>query len=122
VTVLKFIAQTPTRFPNGKIPQIQTPEHLSTTSKLWLSRIMLQTVWRWRRVQDPAAVLPFYSIEFACKRFMVDGDRIPVVLETNCILIMAISLGLIVDVHDLYAPVDRCGISLLLSPNILIMR
>ena len=121
VTTLKFIAQTPSRIPNGKIPQIQTPEHLSTTCKLWLSRIMLQTVWRWRRVQDPAAVLPFYSIEFACKRFMADGDRTPIILETNCILIMAISLGLVVDIHDLYAPLDRCGIYPSFSPHILIV-
>ena len=107
VTALKFIAQSPIRIPNGKIPQIQTPEHLSTACKLWLSRLMLQTVWRWRRVQDPAAVLPFYSIEFACKRFMGDGDRTPVILETNCVLIMAISLGLVIDIRDLYAPIDK---------------
>jgi len=121
VTALKFIAQTPSRIPHGKIPQIQTPEHLSTTCKLWLSRVMLQTVWRWRRVQGPQTVLPFYSIELACKRLIADSEQTPIILETNCILIMAISLGLVVDIHDLYAPADKCAIYPRLSPHVLIM-
>ena len=121
VTALKFIAQTPSRIPYGKIPQIQTPERLSTTCKLWLSRVMLQTVWRWRRVQEPTVVLPFHSIELACRGFMADSDRTLIILETNCILIMAISLGLVVDIHDLYAPVDKYGIYPRLSPHMLIV-
>ena len=84
------------------------PEGLPTTYKLWLSRVMLQTVWRWRRVQDPTTVLLFQNIEFVCKRLMADGDQTLILLKTNCVLTMAISLGLTVDMCDLYAPVDKC--------------
>ena len=38
------------------------------------------------------------------------GDRILVILEIDCILIMAISLGRSVDVRNLRAPGDRCVI------------
>jgi hypothetical protein len=35
---------------------------------------------------------------------MANGDQILAILKTNCVLTMAISLGLSVDMHDLYAP------------------
>jgi len=49
-------------FPDWKIPAMvdfrNTPKHLSTTHKLWLTKVMLQMLWRWRRVQDP----PLFSV------------------------------------------------------------
>ena len=114
VAVLKLVAQTPTPVPSGQFRQIwtlsqSTPDHLHlpATYKIWLSRVMLQTVWRWRRVQDPTTVLRFHSIELICNRLIADGDHSLVILKTNCVLIMAISLGLTVDIRDLYAPVDE---------------
>ena len=125
-TVLKFVAWAPSPVPTGQFLQPRTfegiPQRLSTTCKLWLSRVMLQTIWRWRRVQDPTTILRSYPIESICKRLMADGDQIHIVLKTNCVLIMAISLGLIVDVHDLYAPVDKCVIYALSSLHPLIVR
>ena len=80
------------------------PDHLSATQKLWLSRVTLQTVWRWRRVQDPSEVLHFSTIRPICQKFSTGSDQIPPILRTNCFLTMAISLGLQLDIRDLYAP------------------
>ena len=111
VAILKFVAQTPSPIPDGLIPQSSTissiPQQLSTTHKLWLSRVILQTVWRWRRVQDPATVLNLAPLGYICSRLMADGDQTLIILETNCVLTMAISIGLVIDIHDLYAPVDK---------------
>ncbi|KAF9642112.1 hypothetical protein BDM02DRAFT_3124834 [Thelephora ganbajun] len=38
------------------------------------------------------------------EKFMADGDQNLVILKTNCYLIMAICLGLRIDIRDLYAP------------------
>ena len=123
VTVLKLVVQDPSPVPTGKFLQVWTfqdiPKHLSATCKLWLSRVMLQTLWRWRRVQDPTTILRFYPIEPVCERLMEDGDQSLIILKTNCVLIMAISLGLIVDMRDLYAPVDKFVIYLCLPPYLL---
>ena len=109
--ILEFVAQTPSPTPNGQIPVPMrfhdVPQHLPTAHKLWLSRVMLQTVWRWRRVQDSTTVLRFYSLPDICERLMADGDQTLVILQTNCILTMAILMGLVVDIHDLYAPLDK---------------
>ena len=114
VAVLKLVAQTPSPVPSGQFLQLWTfqsiPEHLPTTCKLWLSRVMLQTIWRWRRVQGPTTVIHFPTLDSVCKRLMADGDQSLVILKTNCVLIMAISLGLTVDMRDLYPPVDKCVI------------
>ena len=114
VAVLKLVAQTPAPVPSGQLRQMwtlsqSTPDrlHLSTTYKVWLSRVMLQTIWRWRRVQDPTTILRFHSIELICKRLIADSDHALIILKTNCILILAISLGLTVDIRDLYAPADE---------------
>ena len=80
--------------------------NLPTTHKVWLSRVILQTIWRWRRVQDPATVLSLHSIDTICERLMADGDGALVILRTNCFLIMAIALGLRIDIHGLYPPSD----------------
>ena len=109
--ILKFVAQTPSPISDGHFPLSWTinalPQQFYTTHKLWLSRVMLQTVWRWRRVQDPTTILRFPQLKHICKRLMADGDQKLIILETNCILTMAISMGLVVDIHDLYPPVDK---------------
>ena len=125
VRVLRFVAQTPSPIPNGSIPRFLTsdgvPQHSPTTHKLWFSRVILQTVWRWRRVQDPTTVLRFYPLESIHMNLMADGDEKLIILGTNCVLTMAILMGLVADFHDLYAPVDRCVIYPCLPSNSLIV-
>ena len=119
VRILKSVAQTPSPILGGGAPTFVTfsgaPGHLPTTQKLWLSRVILQTVWRWRRVQDPTTVLWFLPLVSIYQRLMADGDEELIILGTNCILTMAILMGLVVDIHDLYPPVDRCVICPCLS-------
>jgi hypothetical protein len=111
VKALKLIVETPYSVSTGDSLRRSSfeniPEDLSTTSKLWLSRVMLETLWRWRYVQESTTVIHFDRIESVCKRLMADGDQNLVILKTNCVLIMAISLGLSVNMRDLYAPSNR---------------
>jgi hypothetical protein len=106
--VLNFVAQTPSHISIEEFPSSwifdRIPKRLSTMCKLWLSRVILQTLWRWRRVQDPTTVLHFYRMGSVCERLMADGGQTLITLKANCVLIMAISLGLSVDMRDLYAP------------------
>ena len=115
VTVLKFVAQAVPYAPPWESEiwwgKSNIPKHLSTSHKLWLSRIILQTFWRWRCVQGLPLALPLPSAQDLCERLMADGDQTLVILKTNCFLVMAISLGLQVDIHDLYAPHNKCVLS-----------
>ena len=111
IRTLKFVVQTPYPTSNGHIPDslfnYGIYQHLSTTHKLWLSRVVLQTIWRWRRVHNPAIALTFRWLLHICEKLMADGDETLIILETNCVLTMAILMGLIVDIHDLYAPINK---------------
>ena len=84
---------------------------LSAAHKLWLSRIMLQTIWRWRNVQGFAGLLDVWGTTSACRTLAEDGDQMPDTLKTNVFLILAISLGLQIDIRDLYPPNNKCGFS-----------
>ena len=84
------------------------PDHLSTAHKLCLSRLVLQTTWRWRH-GDRTTVFSLGAMELFCKRLMANGDHTLPTLKTNCYLIMAISLGYQVgDIRDLFIPNNEC--------------
>jgi len=65
--------------------------------------VILHTVWRWRRVQDPTTIIDFY---WAAAKYgpLVDDGPVPTVFKTIWILAMAICLGVTLDMHDLYPP------------------
>jgi len=112
VSVLAFIADIATsrRYPNFPSRRLEgsIPDHLPTTQKLWLSRVTLQTIWQWRRIEGPTAILRLSAMESICEIFTVDSDGDLTILKTNCFLTMAIALGLQIDIRDLFAPNDRC--------------
>jgi len=64
--ILKFIAGTPTNMEEYDVTRY-IPSHLPTTHKLWLSRVVLQTIWRWRCVREQTRVLHFYGIGLICE-------------------------------------------------------
>jgi len=101
-TVLKFVAQTWRSYPYFDIPK-----DLPITYKLWLSRVILQTSWQWRQIQGPTGSIIFPAENFF-KRVVADGNQTPVILKTNSFLTIALSLGLQIDIHDLYVPNNRC--------------
>ena len=86
------------------------PDDLTMTQKLWLSRIVLQTLWRRRRTQESAGVFILHAMEEICKTFTTNDDQILAVIRTNCFLAMAICLGLRIGIRDLHAPNNRCVI------------
>ncbi|KAF9643512.1 hypothetical protein BDM02DRAFT_1442062 [Thelephora ganbajun] len=106
ITTLIVITETPDCLPNPSLywgPFIPMPDDVPTTHKLWLSRILLQTLWRRRRLGDPTTPITLGTMDIF-ERFMADGDQTLATLNANCYLIMAISLGLQIDICDLYAP------------------
>ena len=80
-----------------------TPDHLSTIHMLWLSRIILQMVWRWRRIQGPAGVLRIDWMMSIYQTLNAGNSHTPVILRINCFLAIAIALGLQLDMRNLYA-------------------
>ena len=84
------------------------PDQLSTIHKLWLTRVVLQTLWRRQHVQKAITDSWFRDTERLFKALMADDGQSVGILRTNCFLITAISLGLQIDFRDLYAPDNRC--------------
>jgi len=88
------------------------PDDLPTTQKLCLSRIILQTIWRWRQIQGPPTIFNLKAIDLFCRALMANGDDSHPALKINCLLIMAISLGhQIGSIHTLFIPNNECVIS-----------
>ena len=85
----------------------KVPNSFSTTHRLWLGRIVLQILWRWRCVQEPTMILDFSALEQICNGFTTDNDQILTIFKTNCFLTMAICLGLRINIRDLYATSHR---------------
>ena len=111
VATLVSVAHIPAHVPYSQSTHLwffeSIPDNLSTTQKLWLSRIVLQTLWRWRRVQESTIVLGLHAIGSICHTFTTDDEQIPTIIKTNCFLSMAICLGLRIDLRDLYVPNNR---------------
>ena len=55
-----------------------------------------------------------------CETIAADNDQVLAVIKTNCFLTIAISLGLRIDIRDLYPPNNECVISLPFSLHLLI--
>jgi len=119
VVVLKLVASVPTQNgqPMGFDFYPSLPERLSTTQGLWLSRINLQTFWRWRCVQGPTGVFRIGEVEAVCQALAANGDQMPNILKANFFLILAISMGLQIDIRDLYPPNNKCVVSLIPSAS-----
>ena len=111
IKVLKFVTTAPPYLRNREFIDWgldKAPPDLSTAHKLWLSRAILHTVWQSRHVHNPTTMLESFSVYWICQNLMVGGDETPVILRTIWFLIMAIALGLRIDIHDLYPPNNMC--------------
>ena len=100
---LRSIVQPPTSESRLGSPFLAAPDNLSPAQKLWLSRMVLHTTWRSKRVDKPIEYLDLFGIESFCEAFTA-GDRILATLKANIFLTMALSLGLQIDVRDLHVP------------------
>ncbi|KAF9649283.1 hypothetical protein BDM02DRAFT_1937572 [Thelephora ganbajun] len=72
---LGVITETPARHsdPSLYLRSLTTMAgRVPTTHKLWLSRILLQTVWRWSRLQDPTSFVNLYQMDSIFEMFMAD--------------------------------------------------
>ena len=87
------------------------PHRLSTTHKLWLTRVVLQTLWRCQRIRKPINWLWICEIGLLFEKLTEDDGQSVGILKANCFLIAAIFLGLQINFHDLYSPNNSCVIS-----------
>ena len=84
------------------------PHNLPVGFKVWLSRLMLQTVWRWRRCQAHTLAISFSDAGPLCGRLVANRTLVPTIFKTNTILALATFLELIINVHDLYTLDTEC--------------
>ena len=105
VGCLHLVARSPSPTEDLRLFVI-APHLFPTMHKAWLSTVILQTLWRWRRAKDPGSPTPSYLMELI-RRLIADNDQNLPVLKTNCFLMMAICLGVQPDIRDLYTPNDR---------------
>jgi len=113
VTVLIFVLETSTRYRTvlpGEPPR-SVPDYLSTTHKLWLSRIVLQTTWRREDRWKPTDCPNIMGKGLLFETLMAENDQSLSILRTNCFLTGAIYLGLKIGFRDLYAPDNTCVVS-----------
>jgi hypothetical protein len=111
-SILNFVAQTPLTTVDGGplgIGVSALPKHLPVTFKLWVGRMILQTVWRWRRLPHPTTTIDFYWIASTCKNLVAEGDHIPTVFKTIWILTLTVYTGAEVDIRDLFPPDHECA-------------
>ena len=74
------------------------------TFKLWMARVLLQTMWRWRQRYNPNTVICFPNANSVIP-FLFDPKALtPIVLKSIVSFTLAIGLGLKVDIHDTYIP------------------
>ena len=106
VTTLEFIRDA-THMDLHHLHSWNKTSNLSVAQKLWLSRIALQTLWRRKRLVG-SPFEPGDAISLICNSSTADGGQTPTIIKTNCFLTMAISLGLRIDIRDLYAPNNKC--------------
>ena len=96
--------------PWNTVKVVPTTQKLwSASQKLWLSRIVLQVSWRWRRRDESTNTTPD-ELVLICNTSTADDDRTPTIVKTSCFLAMTIDLGLRIDICDLYAPNNKCVI------------
>jgi len=108
--VLVLVAKVPTLSAPFTIPLplASLPGRLSTAHKLWLSRVILQTMWQKRRIQGPTGVLNTRYMGPVYQVFTADGEHMSNTVKTNIFLSLAIALGLRIGARDLYAPDSTC--------------
>jgi len=104
-----LVARAPTGMPDYE-RYVETaidrvPKHLPSTFKVWLTRVILQTTWRLRRLQHGVAAVGS-DVPF-CARLAAGGDLVPPVFKINHILLMTLSLGLDIDLQELHIPDDE---------------
>jgi len=118
VGVLRIVLETP--FHATFREWDSTSDHLPMTHKLCLSRVILQTVWRWRRAPRAPAAFNLEAIDLLCRGLMANGGHSHPSLKIHCLLTLAISLGHRAgDINTLFIPNDEYVIPVFLLLTLL---
>jgi len=74
------------------------------TFKLWIARVQLQTMWRWRQRYDSNTMISPPSTERIIPHLFDTTTPTPTILKSTVTTFLAIGLGLRVDIRDTYIP------------------
>ena len=74
------------------------------TFKLWMARILLQTMWRWRQRYDTNTVICLPNATSVIQFLFDTKAPTPTIFKSTTSITLAIGLGLRVDIHDTYIP------------------
>ena len=102
------------RYPNGghlwQLTGSQRPV-INIPFKFWMSRVILQTIWRWRQALDPGVIISMSKIKAFFLASLEHSDPLPIAIKTTIVLTLAIALGQSVGLDDLYVPDTKCALS-----------
>ena len=74
------------------------------TFKLWMARVLLQTMWRWRQRYDSNTVICLPNATSVFPFLFDTTTSTPTIFKSTVSITLAIGLGLRVDIHDTYIP------------------
>jgi hypothetical protein len=74
------------------------------TLRLWIARVLLQTMWRWRQEDDSGTIICLPTTNSVMQVLFSTTDPTPVIMKSTMSLALAIGLGLRVDIKDTYIP------------------
>ena len=94
----------PTPDPKSRVLVHETRGAGFITFKLWIARVLLQTMWRWRRRYDLNTMVCLSGTNFVIQALFNTTDPTPAILKSTVSLSLAIGLGLRVDLYDTYIP------------------
>ena len=84
---------------------------IATTFKSWMTRILLQRVWRWRQDLSPDVIISMSKVKAFFLASLDRSDPLPISLKTTVVLTLAVALGQMVHLDDLFVPAKKSVIS-----------
>lgn len=72
--------------------------------RLWIARVLLQTMWWWKRSYDPNTIICHPKADLVIRALFHSTDPAPFIFKSSLALALAIGLGRKVDVYDTYIP------------------
>jgi hypothetical protein len=72
--------------------------------RIWIARVLLQTMWRWRQKVDPGTIICLPAANTVMRVLFSTADPTLLIMKSTMSLVLAIGLGLRVDINDTYIP------------------
>ena len=96
----------------AELSRLRGSEDITCAFRCWLCRVLLQTVWRSRQLNDSNVMFDMSKIAVFLNALLKGRDSIPTAIKTTVVLTLAIALGQTASLDDLYVPDTKCVPSL----------